>query len=300
MSFFKIAKACLVFSTLLVIASLVLLFVPGPRYSIEFTGGTMMEVQLPEGKTKEELEAQVQTFKPTGEPLENTSVLAVHGEKGDSFIIRMRPLSNEEHVSLLGHLETAFGKEQVKELQFNTIGPSVSASLAKRSIIALIVASAAVVIYLAFSFRNIPRKLNPWKFGMLAVAAFMHDVIITAGIFVIISHFTTFEVDTLFVTALLTILAYSANDTIVIYDRIRANLTYENRSEDFNTSVVRGLKECLTRTLHTTMSSLIMLFSIFFLGADSIQWFILALIIGTFIGTYSSYLVAAPLLVFWK
>jgi preprotein translocase subunit SecF len=132
------------------------------------------------------------------------------------------------------------------------------------------------------------------------VVAFLHDIIITMGIFVIIGWFTSFEVDTLFVTALLTILAFSVNDTIVIFDRIRDNLLHENKSEDLATTVARGLKQCVTRTMHTTISGLIMLFALFFLGSESIRWFILALIIGTFIGTYSSYFVAAPLLAYWR
>ena len=120
------------------------------------------------------------------------------------------------------------------------------------------------------------------------------------GVFLVMGGFTTFEFDTLFVTALLTILAYSANDSIVIFDRIRANMTFENRSENLETVVAAGLRQCVSRTFCTAFAALIMLFSLFFLGSDSIRWFILALIFGTMIGAYSSYFIAAPLLAYWK
>lgn len=298
-TFKALAKFFLAVSTLLVIGSIILLIKPGPKFSIEFTGGTLMEVQLPNVQTKTDLSSFLATFKlQDGTTIENPSVSAVTGLNGTSFVIRMRPLSNEEHIQLLDGLKKQF--TTLKELQFTTIGPSVSASLKQRTFVALGVASVAIVLYLAFAFRKLPRRLKPWKFGVLAVLAFIHDVIITAGVFTVLGQFTNFEFDTLFVTALLTILAYSTNDTIVIFDRIRANLSFENRSEPFELTAARGLRQSVTRTLNTMMSVLIMLFSLYFLGSESIRWFILALIFGMVIGTYSSYFVASALLIFWQ
>ncbi len=231
--------------------------------------------------------------------LGNFAVSSVKSSTGGaSESIRMRSLSNEEHVALVGYLQKTFG--QVTELSYNTIGSSVSASLKQNSFIALTIASLAIIAYLAFAFRRLPRKMKPWKFGVLAVVGFIHDVVIVSGIFVIIGRFTNFEFDPLFVTALLTILAYSANDTIVIFDRIRANMTSESKSEDFGVTVARGLQQCVTRTINTAVAALIMLVCVFLLGSGSIHWFILALIIGTVIGAYSSYFVAASLLVYWR
>jgi preprotein translocase SecF subunit len=299
MSFQKISSFFLALSAVLIVACIVILIKPGPKFSIEFTGGTLMEVQLPTGKTKADLADVVKTFKPPTGEWSGWSVSAIKDlSGGSSFAIRMRPLSNEEHVALLDHLKQTF--PTVQELQFNTIGPSVSASLKQRTFVALGAASLAIITYLAFSFRKLPRKLSPWKFGFLAVLAFLHDVVITAGVFVLIGQFTSFEFDTLFVTALLTILAYSTNDTIVIFDRIRANLSYDNRSENFAETAARGLKQSVTRTMNTMMSVLIMLFSLYFLGSESIRWFILALIFGMLIGTYSSYFIASALLIRWQ
>jgi preprotein translocase subunit SecF len=298
MKFLSLAKPLLALSALLLLASVVLMIVPGPRFSIEFTGGTLMEVRLPESKTKADVQASLETFGKSHPSLGNYVISALSNQSGKSFLIRMRGLSNEEHVALLGEMEKTHG--QVQELQYTTIGPSLSSSLQRNALIALVVASVAIILYLAFAFRKMPRKLSPWKFGLLAVAAFIHDVILTCGLFVIIGRFTSFEFDPLFVTALLTILAYSANDTIVIFDRIRAALGSEQRSDDFAATVERGLRDCLTRTFNTMAAALIMLTSLFFLGSESIRWFILALIVGTLVGAYSSYFVAAPLLVFWS
>ncbi len=296
MSFLSLTKITLPISAVLVLASIALIVFVGPRMSIEFTGGTLMEVRLPEGKTKTDLEPAVAKFAPK-EPLGQVTYTTIRSAIGSSVLMRMRELNNEEHVALLSHINAAL--PGTTELKFNTIGPSVSASLAEKSIIALIIASIAIVLFLAYSFRSMPSKLSPWKFGTLAVLAFLHDIIITMGIFVIISRYTSFEFDTLFVTALLTILAFSVNDTIVIFDRVRANVL-ANPREPIPNAVVSGLRQCVTRTTHTTMSGLIMLFALFFLGSESIKWFILALIVGTIIGTYSSYFVAAPLLVYWR
>ncbi|MFA6038763.1 MAG: protein translocase subunit SecF [Candidatus Peribacteraceae bacterium] len=300
MTFQRISLFCLGLSAVAIAVSGFLLFNPGPKFSIEFTGGTLMELELPAGKTKEDLSKVVATYEPKdGEELGNYAVSAVRSVGGgSSFIIRMRPIENEDHVALLAHVEQTF--PGAKELHFNTIGPSVSQSLKNKTFTAIGMASVAIITYLAFSFRKLPRKLNPWKFGFLAVVAFLHDVVVTAGVFVVIGQFTSFEFDTLFVTALLTILAYSTSDTIVIFDRIRANLGYENRSESFAQTATRGLKESVARTMGTGISTLIMLTALFFLGAESIRWFILALIFGIVIGTYSSYFVASALLIRWK
>jgi preprotein translocase subunit SecF len=297
-SFIRASKIFLSLSAVLLVASIALIIHPGPRLSIEFTGGTLMEVRLPEGKTKDELHAFLSSFEKTAGSLGNYSISSVSNEGGNSFLLRLRVLTNEEHVSLLDSIQKEF--KDVKELQYTTIGPSLSTSLKKNALIALGIASAAIILYLAFAFRKVPHRLSPWKFGILAVLAFIHDVVITTGIFIVLGWFTSFEFDPLFVTALLTILAYSANDTVVIYDRIRSNFLSERKNEDLGVSVDLALRQCVTRTLNTAMASFIMLICIFVLGAESIRWFILALMVGTFIGAYSSYFIAAPLLVYWN
>lgn len=253
-----------------------------------------MEVSVPQGTETVAMQAALDTFE-SETPLGNVAISAT---KSSTMLLRMRDISNDEHLALLQHMRSEIG--QVREMQFTTIGPTVGASLKERSFWALGIASAAIVLYIAFAFRKIPRKLSPWRFGIVAVITLLHDVLITIGVFVVISHVTTFEFDTLFITALLTILGYSVNDTIVIFDRIRDNLADQGRKEDFATIADRSLSQSITRSINTSVSTLIMLSCLFILGSDSIRWFVLTLIVGAIIGTYSSIFLATPLLVYWK
>jgi len=294
MSLLKPAKFFLGLSTALVITSVILFIVPGPKLSIDFTGGTLMELRIPEDTTKDHISEVIAQFE-SDPALGNVAITTT---KDSSVLLRMRDISNEEHLALLKYFQSEIG--QVKEMQFTTIGPTVGESLKERSIWALTIASIAIVLYIAFVFRKIPRKLSPWRFGIVAVITLLHDVLITVGIFVIISHTTSFEFDTLFITALLTILGYSVNDTIVIFDRIRDNLGDQGRKEDFASVADRSLSDSVTRSINTSASTLIMLCSLFILGSESVRWFVLALIVGTVIGTYSSLFLATPLLVYWK
>ncbi len=285
MSFIGASRFLLPLSLVLSLGSFALLFYPGPRLSVEFTGGTLMEIRLPEGKTKEDLAAILE---------ENTSITST---RDGSVIIRSRALGNEEHRALGEQIEKRLGPSP--ELQFTTIGPTVGRNLRIRALWAIVIASAAIILYLAFAFRKIPKRLSPWTFAISAIVATLHDTLITLGIFTIISHITSFEMDLLFVSALLSIIGYSVNDTIVVFDRIRDNLFLDTtRKEDFPAIAEQSLRQTMTRTINTGTGALIMLFALFFFGAESLRWFVLTLIVGTVIGTYSSFFVATPLLVY--
>ncbi|ALM10103.1 MAG TPA: protein translocase subunit SecF [Candidatus Peribacter riflensis] len=297
MSLIKLSKGLLVVSAIAIIASLVLLVVPGPMLSMEFTGGTLMNITLPAGKTKADLQDAVGSFRDTNGESLGAFALSMTSE-GD-LLIRSRNLDNETHLALLAHLEQKTGGT-IEEKQFTTIGPTVGETLKRRSVYALVIASIGIVLYIAFAFHRIPRKLSPWRFGIFALVAMIHDILITTGIFVVLSRLTNFEFDTLFITALLTILGYSVNDTIIIFDRIRENVAFADKHEDFAITAERSLKETIVRTLNTSFTTLIMLLCLYFLGSESIRWFILALIIGIVLGNYSSYFIATPLLVFLR
>lgn len=294
MSLLKPAKFFVTLSIALMLASAVLLVQPGPKLSLDFTGGTLMEISIPADKTSTDVQEAANSF-VTEPELGNVSYSST---KSNSVLMRMRDLGNEEHIALLEHIESSVGA--VEEKQFTTIGPTVGASLRERAAWALIVASVAIIVYIAFAFRRVPRKLSAWRFGIIAVVTLLHDVIITVGVFVILSHVTNFEFDTLFITALLTILGYSVNDTIVIFDRIRDNLSNQGRNEPFEVVAERSLQQSIARSMNTSISTLIMLAALFFLGSESVKWFVLALIVGAIIGTYSSIFLATPLLVYWR
>ncbi len=291
--FLKPAKYFFVLSTVLTVAAIVLLFVPGPRLSIEFTGGTRMELAAAgSGMTADAISAALKEF--PGEPLTPT----VNKIGNGNFVVRIRGIDNETHGRLVSHMNAKLG--DVEEVSYTTIGPTVGETLKQRAAFALLAASVGIIIYLALAFRKVPRRYSPWKFGVVAVLTLLHDVMITVGIFVIISRFTAFEVDTLFVTALLTILGYSVNDTIIVMDRIRDNIFIQERKEDFSVLANRSVNQTWVRSCFTSGGVLIMLLALFFMGSESIKWFVLTLIVGILLGTYSSIFVATPLLVYWN
>lgn len=294
MSFITLSRFFLPLSALLVLGSLVVFFYPGPNVSIEFTGGTLMEMGISEGKTQQDLLAAVNTFRVDDKALE----AHLSRTKTGTWFVKTQTLTNEQHIALLTHVEQAIGT--VQELQYTTIGPTVGSNLKQRSFWALLIASIAIMAFVAFSFRKVPRSLNPWTFGAATILALLHDIIILLGVFTILSHLTSFQMDTLFVTALLSIMGHSVSDTIVIFDRIRETLTGSDKHEKLSTVADKALWACLSRTFNTGFGLLIMLFALFIFGSESIRWFMLALIIGSIVGMYSSYFVATPILVFWK
>lgn len=236
------------------------------------------------------------TLMKTGLEIGEPSVLTTN--EAGKFLIKMKEVDENTHNEVKFKVKGALGKFQ--ETSFTTIGPTIGKTLQEKAIIAIIVAIAVIVLFVAYAFRKIPRRLNSWKFGVAAIAALVHDVFITVGIFSVLSYYMGFEVNTLFITALLTIVGYSVNDTIVIFDRIRENLKKWQKGETFADVTDRSLKESFARSINTSLSTLFTLTALFILGSESIQFFVLALIVGTIIGTYSSLFIASPILVAWQ
>lgn len=291
MDFLKPAKFFFILSAITAAASIVLLIVPGPRLSIEFTGGTRAEFVLPNDTSSEQLQEALRSFQ------DGSLSPSINMLQSGHALVRTRGLDDATHRELLAHLQENIG--DIREVQYTTIGPTVGSTLKRRALLAFIVASIGIIVYLAWAFRTIPRRYSPWRFGIAAVATLLHDLLVTVGIFVILSHTTSMEFDTLFVTALLTVLGYSVNDTIVIFDRIRDNLLLEGRGQSFAMTANTAINQTLKRSCYTGISTLIMLAALLFFGSPAIVWFVLALMIGITLGTYSSIFVATPLLVYW-
>jgi preprotein translocase subunit SecF len=157
--------------------------------------------------------------------------------------------------------------------------------------------SAAIVLYIAFAFRNTPPPVSPWGFGLMAIVALLHDALFLLGLFSLLGHFFEIEIDALFVTAILTVIGFSVHDTIVVFDRIRENLRRERG--DFETIVNHSILETIARSVNTSLTVLLTLLALFLFGGHSIKMFVLALLIGIASGTYSSIFTASPLLVTW-
>ncbi len=185
---------------------------------------------------------------------------------------------------------------EIIEKRFESIGPVIGGELKKKSVRAIALVLIGIVLYVGWVFRKVSRPVSSWKYGIIALVALFHDIIITLGVFSILGHFYGIEVGMPFVVALLTILGYSVNDTIVVFDRTRENLL-RSAWDDFEEVVNRSVNETLIRSVNTSLTTLVVLLAVYFFGGATIQYFILALIIGIVAGTYSSIFIASPLLV---
>jgi preprotein translocase subunit SecF len=207
------------------------------------------------------------------------------------------PSSQASHEANHQKLKAALAKKGITELSFDSVGPSVSKSIATNAIAALLAASLAIVLYVAYAFRNAPRPVSPWSFGVMAIIALLHDAFFVLGVFSILGHFFGVEIDALFVTAILTVIGFSVHDTIVVFDRIRENL--RRRKGSFEDTVNASILETLARSINTSLTVILTLLALFLFGGQSIRLFVLALLIGIASGTYSSIFNASPLLVTW-
>lgn len=277
----------------LFVVSVVSLIVFGLKPGNDFTGGSLLEVKFQKNYPGNN---EIQS---TLNPL-NLGNVIVQTVGDDGAILKMRFLNEEEHQKILSALRDKYksSSEQVLESRFETIGPSVSQSLKQRTIWAIILVVIAHVLYIAYAFRRISKPVQSWKYGVVAELAMIHDVTITMGVFSILGHFMGIEIDIPFVVACLTVLGYSVNDTIVIFDRIRENVI-RHGTEDFINTVNVAINETFARSINTTLTTLITLSALFIFGGATIKYFILALLVGIFLGAYSSIFVASPLLVEW-
>lgn len=289
--FIKYSKLWFTISSLTVILAAVALLVWGLKFGIDFTGGSLLELSF--SKNRPTTEQVQQTLKDSG-----YKDYVVQGSGTDRYIIRTTFLTEDQHQILLKKFIDSYGKNgtTVKEESLQTIGSSVSSQLRQRSIGAIIAVNIAIIIYVAYAFRKVSRPVASWKYGALAIVALVHDIMLVLGIFALLGHFAGIEVQTDFVLALLTVLGFSVTDTIVVYDRIRENIVHHS-AENFPGIVNYALNETLMRSINTTLTVLLPLFALYFLGGESIRNFSLALLIGMASGAYSSIFIASPLLV---
>ncbi|MCA9349437.1 protein translocase subunit SecF [Candidatus Saccharibacteria bacterium] len=257
----------------------------GLKLGLDFKGGQELEVS---GVSQERLE-EIANQKDLGSYVVTTS-----GES--NLLIRYDAQDNPEEVreSLKTELEADGGKEE----SYNSIGPSISSEITINAVKALVIASIAIMLYIAFAFRNLPSEVDPLSFGVIAVIAMLHDALILFGSFSVFGYFFGIEVDSLFITAVLTVIGFSVHDTIVVFDRVRENLG--KLEADYPTAVNTSVVETMARSMNTSVTVLITLAALWIFGGDSIKNFVLALLIGITAGTYSSIFIASPLLVTWQ
>lgn len=273
----------------------------GLKPGIDFTGGTLLHVAYSgERPLAPQIETLVESKVEGGVSIRET------GDRG--YIIRTTELTPAEQFAVLELLKSSAVGDVTLE-RATTIGPTIGAELAKKSLYALLLVVFATLLYVAYAFRGVTKENDSkidsgpssWWYGLIVLITLLHDVLMPAGVFAILGYFFAIEVDTLFVTALLVILGYSINDTIIIFDRVRENIIAmkeRGKQKPFSEIVGESLSQTYVRSINTSLTTLLVLCAIFVFAGESTKLFSLALIIGVFAGTYSSILFSAPLLAY--
>ncbi|MFA5076679.1 MAG: protein translocase subunit SecF [Patescibacteria group bacterium] len=316
------------FSLACVVTAVVFLIIWGFKMGIDFTGGSLMEVSF-----QETARPSVQEISGALTDLSNLGEVTIQPIGENNIILRFRNVTEIEHQEVLDKLieqftpgqrldikttttpvqieglvsgeanvtgikaEKAAGARIIEE-RFDSIGPTVGQELKTKSFYAVIIVIIAIIAFIAWSFRKVGRPVSSWKYGVTAIIALVHDVTITCGIFALLGHFYNVEINTPFIAALLTVLGYSVNDTIVVFDRIRENL--HRHQGDFEEIVNMSVNQTMIRSVNTSLTVMLTLLAIFLFGGETIRYFALTLMVGVFFGTYSSIFVASSLLVTWQ
>jgi len=286
----KYRKIFFALTAALTAGALAMLIVFGLNIGTDFTGGSLIEIRYG---------AESSTERPSSEALQAALTSAglkgvtVRGAGEDAYIVRAAPLSPEAREAL-----PAAAGGTIERL--TDVGPSIGSELRSKALIALGLVALCIMLYVAFVFRKVSKPVSSWVYGLITIVTLIHDIIVPLGAFAVFGYLWGAQVDTLFVTAILTVLGYSVHDTIVVFDRTRENLRLNqeaNRKEDFELVAGRSIEQTFVRSVNTSMTTLISLGALFFLGPVATQDFALTLIIGVLAGTYSSIALATPLLV---
>lgn len=288
-NFLKHKKIYFIISLIILLPGLFSLVRYGLKLSIDFTGGSLIEIQ-----TKNQI--------PSTEigdiaKQQGIEVSSIQTSSENTYFIRTKQIDQKQSDELVKTLNTKLQGASLSK--FESVGPVVGAELTRKAILAVIIASICIIVYIAWSFRNVPKPYSSWKFGISAVIALLHDALVVLGLFSLLGHFEHVEVDALFVTAVLTVIGFSVHDTIVVFDRIRENLPKMSKSS-FSDVVDFSLTETIGRSLNTSVTVILTLLALLLFGGESIRWFVAALLIGIISGTFSSIFNAAPILAMWE
>jgi len=264
----------------------------GLQFGIDFTGGSITEVKYVERPEKSMVETELNTLKGLG-------VYSLRASGDANYILRTKDLEEAERLEVNNALSLGETLEMEVE-RFNSIGPIIGEELRNKAFFAIVVVMIAIIFFIAFTFRRVSKPVSSWKYGSIAIVALLHDIALPVGLFAILGRFFGAEVDVLFVMALLAILGYSVNDTIVVFDRVRENLRHNDETnirENFDITVGHSLNQTFVRSINTSITTALVLIFLFIMGGETTKWFALTLLSGVIAGTYSSIFLATPLLV---
>lgn len=274
-------------SAIVIIPGIISLAVFGLKLGIDFKSGTTMTLNFSPNVQENQLRQSIGDLGYKDASIQHTA-------EGDYFI-RLREISTEERDKLIGGLETDMGS-QVTVRDFALVSATIAAATVRAAIIAVIVAAVGILLYISWAFRHVPR---PFRWGTCAIIALLHDILVVMGVFSILGWLAGVEVNALFITGMLTVAGYSVHDTIVVFDRIRENMT-KGISSDFEVIINHSILQTFVRSLSTSLTVLFVLAALFVLGGATIHYFVLVLLIGVITGTYSSICNASPLLLVWE
>lgn len=293
MKLLNYSKYLFVVSGIIILFGVISLSLFGLKLGIDFKGGTVTELvfqdpNYDQNKLREILTAQ------------NIGNFTLQSTEGSGVLIKTEVLNSEKHQAILEQVKTQVG--DFEEKRFDSIGPVIGEELRQKALYQLLLVSGAIVLYIAYAFRKVSRPITPFQFGIAAIIALVHDLLIVLGSFSLLGYFAGIEIDSLFVTAVLTVLGFSIHDTIIVFDRIRENLrVYAGQSLEF--IVNHSISQTIVRSLNTSLTVLFVLLTMLLFGGETIRYFVLALFIGIVAGTYSSIYIASPVLVLmqnWK
>jgi preprotein translocase subunit SecF len=287
-NFLKYKKIYFIFSGILILGSIVCLFLFGLKPGIDFTGGSILEVEY---KTERPSNQEIK------EKLTNLNLGEIYIQPTDErgVILRMKDISEKTHQEIIQKL----GEDrEIEELRFETIGPVIGQELKEKTKIVVVFSLLVIVLYIAFAFRKLTIPAKSWQYGIASLIALFHDILIPIGVFSLLGKFYGIQVTIPVIVALLTVLGYSINNTVVVFDRIRENLL-KKVGTIYQETVNIALNQTLTRSLNTSLTTIFVLLAIFFFGGETLKYFALALIIGIIAGTYSSIFLASPFLIIW-
>ncbi len=283
-------KFILIFSSLVVALSITSVMFFGFRLGIDFTSGSLWQIKAPNTTSED-----INNFFKSNLGIEDINV-SLDSSTG-IYTLTFKEISEAQRQTYLNKLQDKFG-DGVSSLDFWTISPSVSTELRHKALWAIVLVLVGISLYISFAFRKVSRPIRSWKYGIITLVTLVHDVSIPAGVFAILGTMYGVTIDTNFIVAMLFVMGFSVHDTIVVFDRIRENLLIakENLKGKFNLEEIidKSIIETVARSVNTSLTLIIILLTIFFFGPVSTKMFILAILIGTIAGTYSSIFFASP------
>jgi preprotein translocase subunit SecF len=288
LSFLKYSKIYFIFSGILILGSLVCLIIFGLKPGIDFTGGSILEIEFKEERPSNQEIREKLIDLDLGE-------ISVQPANEKGVILRMKDIPEDVHQQVLERLREA---GEFEEKRFESIGPVIGKELKEKTKVVIVLALLAIVLYIALVFRKVSRPVSSWQYGIVSLFILSHDVLIPLGILSVLGEYYQVQITIPVVAALLTVVGYAINNVVVVFDRIRENLS-KRIGATYQETVDKSLNQTLTRCINTSLTTLFVLIAIFFLGGVTLKYFALTLILGIIAGTYSSIFLASPILVVW-